>query len=376
MNASCRLLHRFACAAALAAALPSQSTVDVPLHAAAAECNHSLALPFGFEAFRTQLLVDPSAVSPNGAVLTGLRFRVDRYALPRAASVLPGVTVRLSHSSQTLAGVSTTFANNVTTLPLVVYQGPLVLPGYTDRVAGALPWDIHIPFNGAFQYTASQGRLLIDIEGTCAMPPCPVGPTPMCFVDAAEPGGSATSFGGMGASATFEPLMLRATTQGDLEPLRISPGNPIDFVSQIGFSPRPAWLAVGFSALPTPIDLTPIGAPGNHVYIAADALLPLAWTSTFMGNVATVTLTLPGNSSVLGTLLYGQSVLLDAGANALGLQLSGGVEVRVGDANEVSYVRQVDAIGGGATTGALVNLGSFVQPRFASAAFQLEGAFF
>jgi hypothetical protein len=95
-----------------------------------------------------------------------------------------------------------------------------------------------------------------------------------------------------------------------------------------------------------------------------------------MGHASTVTLTLPGSPSVLGTLLYGQSLLLDAAANPLGLQLSRGVEVRVGDANEVSYVRQVDAVGSGAATGTLVNLGSFVQPRFASAAFRLEGAFF
>ncbi|MFN9705877.1 MAG: hypothetical protein ACK595_13785 [Planctomycetota bacterium] len=67
----------------LSGALSAQSAVDVPFHAAATECNESRALPFGYEAFRTQLLVDPAAISPNGAVLTGLRFRVDRYALPR-----------------------------------------------------------------------------------------------------------------------------------------------------------------------------------------------------------------------------------------------------------------------------------------------------
>ena len=46
-------------------ALSAQSAVDVPFHAAATECNESLALPFGYEAFRTQLLVDPAAISPS-----------------------------------------------------------------------------------------------------------------------------------------------------------------------------------------------------------------------------------------------------------------------------------------------------------------------
>lgn len=362
--------------ASLAGLLPAQAAVDVPAHAAITECNEILALPFGFAAFRTQMVVDPLAISPSGAVLTGLRFRVDRYALPRAASILPGVTVRLSHTSQTLASVSTTFATNVTAQPVVVYQGPLFLPGYTDRVAGALPWDIHIPFSGPFQYAAYQGRLLIDIEGTGVIPPGPGGPTPTCFVDAAEPGGSATWFGEMGVSASFGQINLTATTQGDLEPLRISPGNPIAFVSRTGFTPRPAWLALGLAALPAPIDLTPIGAPANTAYIAADVLLPLAWTPTFMGHEATVTLTLPNNAALIDTLLYGQSLVLDAGANQLGVQLSRAVEVRVGDATEVAYVRQVDAVGSGAATGGIVNLGSFAQPRFAAAAFRLEGVFF
>ncbi|MFY7950595.1 MAG: hypothetical protein ACOVRP_15375, partial [Gemmatimonas sp.] len=106
--------------ASLAGLLPAQAAVDVPAHAAITECNEILPLPFGFAAFRTQMVVDPLAISPSGAVLTGLRFRVDRYALPRAASILPGVTVRLSHTSQTLASVSTTFATNVTAQPVVV----------------------------------------------------------------------------------------------------------------------------------------------------------------------------------------------------------------------------------------------------------------
>jgi len=360
----------------LSGALCAQSAVDVPFHAAATECNESLALPFGYEAFRTQLLVDPAAIAPTGAVLTGLRFRVDRYALPRAASVLSGVTVRLSHTSQTLAGVSTTFANNVTNPPLVVYQGPLALPGYTDRTAGTLPWDIHIPFNGAFQYAAAQGQLLIDIEGTGVIPPGPAGPTPTCFVDAAEPGGSATQFGETGASGTGEFLNLLVTTPSSLEPLRLSLGNPIDFVATIQFAPRPGFLAVGFAALPVPIDLAPIGAPANTAYVAADALLPLAWTPTFLGHRATVSLAVPNNAAVLGTLLYAQSLLLDAGANQLGVQLSRAAEVRVGDPAELAYVRQVDAVGSGAATGTLVNLGSVVAPRFTAVAFRLEGAFF
>jgi hypothetical protein len=360
----------------IAAAAPSQSTVDVPSHAAITECHGTLALPFGYEAFRTQLLVDPLVIAPTGATLTGLRFRVDRNALPRAASTLTGVTVRLSHSSQTLASVSTTFATNVTSLPTMVYQGPLFLPGYTDRAAGALPWDIHIPFTGAFQYNAALGRLLIDIEGTGVIPPNPAGPTPTCFVDAAEPGGSATQFGATGASGTGEFLNLLVTTPSGLEPLRLSLGNPIDFVATIQFGPRPGFMAVGFAALPAPIDLAPIGAPANTAYVAADVLLPLAWTPTFLGHRATVSLAVPNNAAVLGTLVYAQSLLLDAGANQLGVQLSRAAEVRIGDPAELAYVRQVDAVGGGATSGALVNLGSFAQPRFAAAAFQLEGTFF
>lgn len=57
----------------------------------------------------------------------------------------------------------------------------------------------------------------------------------------------------------------------------------------------------------------------------------------------------------------------------IGLLLSRAAEVRIGDAAEPAFVRRLDAIGGNPTAGTVVNFGSFGQPRYAAAAFQLEG---
>jgi hypothetical protein len=367
-----RTLSAVAAIAAAAGALVAQSTVQVPAKAAVTECHSALELPFGRPQFRTQLLVDAAAIAPTLAVLSGLRFRVDRTALPRAASVASNITVRLSHSTRTLAGVSTTFANNVTSVPVVVFQGQVNLPGYADRLAGALPWDIDIPFNGAFAYVPAQGQLLIDIEGLGAASPTPA---PTCRVDAAEPGGSGTDFGQPGVGGGGPSVNLLVTTGGGGLPLEFVVGGSVDFVATIPFAPLPTFLALGGAALATPLDLTPFGAPANSLYVAPDVLLPMAWSPTWIGHSATVPVAVPNNPVFVDAMLFGQTVTFDAAANPIGLLLSRAVEVRIGDAAEPALVRQVDAIGSNPTAGTVVNFGSFGQPRFAAAAFQLEGVF-
>jgi hypothetical protein len=363
--------------ASLPGALVSQTQIAVPAQAAVAEGHQTLALPFGYAGFRTQLVVDPAAISPGGALLNGIRFRVDRYGAPSTASVVQNVTVRLSHTTRTLALVSTTFANNETETPVIVYQGSVSVPGYSDRPAGARPWAIEVLFPTPFVYTAAQGRLLIDIEAAGTNPPGPGGTVPTCFVDAAEPGGSAGNFGEQGGGATVSnDLRLRVTTSTGGSPITLSLGNTVDFVSTLILPPRPGVFAIGTSALATPVDLTAIGAPHNSLFIAPEVIVPLNWSPSLIGSFASVPLAVPSNPALLDALLYGQSAIFDPTANQLGLLVCEPVEVRIGDPNEPSLVRQVDATDFAATAGAIVNFGSFSAPRYAAAVFQLDGIFF
>lgn len=372
MNSMSNRSVLLAVAAALASGLTAQTAVAVPAHAEITESHQSLGLPFGAPGFRTQLLVDPAAIAPSGAFLTGIRFRADRLSLPLGATSVPNVTVSLSHSTQTLPGVSGIFANNVTGTPTVVFQGTVNLPGYTGGNAGAMPWDIDVQFATPFLYSAAQGQLLIDIVGNNAG-----GALPSYWLDAAEPGGSATSFGRAGDIATFDNLNLLVATGWDLIPRQITGGNFVEFVTTMSFASPPGVFAIGTTALPTPLDLTPLGAPNNELYLFPEVIVPLAWTQSFIGWFATVTLPVPNDPTLVGALLYGQSAIFEPTSNQLGLVFSNAVEVRIGDQLEPSLVRQIDAADPAATNGSIVDFDfGFGSPRFGHAAFRLEGTFF
>src|SRR5262245_65153667 len=97
-----------------ALSLPAQTFQPLPAHADLAEGQHSLGLPFGVPGFRTQILVDAASIAPTGAVLNSIGFRTDRYVAPIGSSLVPNVTVRLSHTSTQLGAMSETFASNIT----------------------------------------------------------------------------------------------------------------------------------------------------------------------------------------------------------------------------------------------------------------------
>jgi hypothetical protein len=104
--------------------------------------------------------------------------------------------------------------------------------------------------------------------------------------------------------------------------------------------------------------------------------VPHNWIqSSFFGFSATLQLTLPNIPAIVGTTLYGQSALLVPAANPLGLVVSRGVEVRIGDEFEVLPLQQLDASDPIAPTGALADFGA-AQPEYGAVAIRLAGVFF
>ena len=357
-------------AAAVAAAAGAQTTKTLPAHADLGDGHHAVALPFGVPGFRTQLLLDAAAVGPNGAVLTGLRLRADRGAAPQAAVTVPNVTVQVSHCSTALGNLSGTFAGNVTGPTTTVFQGGVTLPATTPGFAGPTSWDIAIPFATPFTFTAAQGNLLVDIVGNNAAQQLPV-----YWLDAVQGGGGATSYGTPGDDPNFDTMNLLVATGNSLEPRLLSPGHAVDFISTRSFTSPPGVLALGIAGLPAPIDLGPLGAPTNALYIDPLVLSAHAWTTSFIGRYSTFTLAVPGNPLLIGERVYGQSVIFDASANALGLVVSNAVEMRLGDQAEVLPMQQLDADDPAAATGTVLDFG-FGQPERGAVALLLEGVFF
>lgn len=356
----------------LAANLRAQE-VTLPAHAVLTDCHRSTGLPFGAPGFRTQLLVQADAVAATGGLLTGLRFRADRGALAGATSI-PNVTVSLSHSTQPLAGVADVFASNITESPVVVFQGTVDLPAPAPANHGALPFDIEVQFTTPFLFTVAQGNLLIDIVGANA-----AGALPGYWLDAAEPGGSVTHFGTTGDDPTGDNLYMSvASGVGfDLDPAQVVVGGTVHFFANRSFSQPAGLMVLGLAAPLAPVDLSPFGAPTNFLYVDPQVLLPLTWTQSFIGYYAAVVLPTPNDLSLVGTIVYTQSAVLEPTANPFGVITSGAVEVRLGDPFETMPVRQLDAFDPAATTGDLLDFSfGFGPARYGTAAFRLAGTFF
>ena len=140
---------------------------------------------------------------------------------------------------------------------------------------------------------------------------------------------------------------------------------------------RPALrFKIGTAAQPVPIDLGPIGAPTNFLFIDPIVFVTHSWTQSFIGWLSTFSLALPNDPALVGTTLYGQSAILEPPANPLGLILSHAVETRIGDQFEVLPMQQVDSSNPGSASGTVVDFGTAIQPEYGAVAIRLAGTFF
>jgi hypothetical protein len=357
--------------ALFAAALPAQSAQPVPANADLADAHQSHGLPFGVPGFRTQILVDPFAVAPTTAILTGIAFRADRSSAPLAGGVVPNVTISLSHCTQAVGALSETFALNVTGTPTVVFQGSVTLPPQTPGNAGPMPWNIDVQFPVPFVFSTVQGSLLIDIVGNNAG-----GGFPSYYLDAAEGGGAVTQFGRGGDNPSFDFLNLIASTGPDLDPRRVAPGNTIEYHSTLSFTSPPGVLMLGLVPVTPPLDLGFVGAPTHTLYVDPAAFFVHSWQQSFIGWFSTQAIAIPADPSFLSLRLYAQSVLFDPAANAAGLVMSHALETLIGDGNVPLPMQQVDANDPAAATGTILDFSFSPTPRFGAVPIQLQGSFF
>ena len=364
----------FVAAAALVVAsdLAAQTAQPVPYHANLVDCHESTALPFGVPGFRTQILIDGSAVAPTGAALLGIRFRSDRPSLPLPGHSVPNVTVRVGETTAVVPQMDTTFANNVTGPMTTVFQGTVVVPGNPVGHSGPAPWDIEVPFVVPVPFSPANGSLLIEIVADN-----PAGGSPRHWLDAALPGGSVTQYGQPGDNPSGDFLNLIVSSGGDLDPRRLSLNNPIEFSSTTFFTSPPGFLALGLAPTPGAIDLGFLGATNQYLHIDPLLFAPHAWTGTFIGWASTFTIAVPNDPSWIDDVLYGQSLLLEPTANPFGIVLSHAVEVRVGDNTQAFLpMQQLDATDPLATTGTLLDFGFGGSVDYGAVPVLLEGVFF
>lgn len=358
-------------ASLLAAAwLPAQQSQPMPPNADLAEAHQSHDLPFGVPGFRTQILVDSTAVAPTSGVITALRFRADRLSAPLGASSVPNVTVEISQTNVAIGALGGVFAGNVSSAPQVVFTGTVALPAQVQGLAGPMPWNVVVPLAVPFAFTSAQGNLLIDVVANNA-----AHGQPSYWLDAAEAGGAATSFGRAGDNPSFDHLNLLAATGNDLIPTLIAPGGAVDYVSTLSFTNPPGVLMLGLDAFAQPVDLAPFGAPTHLLYVDPLAYVAHSWTQSFIGWFSTAQLQIPNNPQFVGTRVYAQSALFDPQANAAGVLLSNALETLVGDNTVPLPMQQVGAHDPAATTGTVLDFGTPLVARYGAATILFEGVF-
>lgn len=359
------VVRSFFVAVVSAASLAAQSSVDLPASASGSEGISLAGVTLGSFAFRTQIVVDAAAIAPGGAMLTGLRLRADRTVGPQPAVTIPNVTVSIGSTSVAVGGMSSTYASNITGTMTTVFQGSLNLPAQGGDQYGPRSFDVFVPFNQTVLYVGSQGNLLVDLVGN--NPVCFGLCNPFYWLDVASPGGTTSSLGLAGTMASGETPFASVIASGGTDPLLLTVGNTLEFVTTLPLSVPPAVSAFAIAPLPGPIDLAALGAPGNTLWVDPAIVVPLSWSTGF-GSRATVPLPLPNLPSLVGVTLWHQTAVLDPAANALGIVTSNATETRIGDGAEVPVMQMCEGGDPAATDG-------FVLDGYALA-LRLEGTFF
>jgi hypothetical protein len=108
--------------------------------------------------------IHASSALPAGPILiTEIRFRPSAVAGSAFTSTVPHLEIRLSTTPTQPPNLSSTFAANVGTNEVVVFDGELLLSSaFTGPAGGPKDFDILVPFTTPFAYNPREGNLLID----------------------------------------------------------------------------------------------------------------------------------------------------------------------------------------------------------------------
>ena len=111
------------------------------------------------------------------------------------------------------------------------------------------------------------------------------------------------------------------------------PWSGASFTVEVNDVPPSAAISLAFGAsasqwggLSLPVALPGTGSPGCSASISLDVVVPVLNT----GSGGSLTLGIPTNASLIGQAYYNQAVVLDPGANALGLTTSNAACARIG----------------------------------------------
>jgi len=314
--------------------LAAQLTRVVPANLAQRSGTRSASV-FAQDSGRYQQLIEGQEFCRITATLREIAFRRDALPFSYNGRQLTSVTLRIGHSNRNAATMSDTFAANWAVPLQVVFKSSLQLPPALYTAAAVYPFNIVIKFTRPFVYIRPVGALLFEIEMPGSVQ------FAMYFADAAAhpTSGRVSAFGTGGKFSTGEQHYMMIP-----EELSIGHTDTVLLNGLRGNYPTLAILGASnrsYGQLNLPFDLTPLGAPGNHVYVSLDVLLPVP-LQFFDHWYAYIPLSIPPDRQLAGKQLYFQLVSADPRANALGLVWSKALDLFIAPYYPVQAVFALD----------------------------------
>jgi hypothetical protein len=263
----------------------------------------------------SQLIYETRDIAPSVAVWNTLAVRRPVDLPVHNVSWTAHTSVLLSVSPRAPGAMTTNYAANLGPASTIVISGPIVLPFLADTRTWPAPW-IAIPFTTSFAYASvAGGSLVVDIHHRGSTAPTPWyletmtvndggrfdngGPQPTCRFGNQTYNDSLSSapprLGGTWSHAYYGNLPPGLTGFGVL--------------GQLGHGS--SW-----NGVPLPLDLAPFGAPGCRWSVSLELVVPLIGITA---GYRWPTFPIPNDPSLASAMLLEQGVLLDPGANALGV---------------------------------------------------------
>jgi hypothetical protein len=298
---------RFLLTAILAAPLLSQSFEVVPQDRANLEGESRIAVPGMGSAGANQYLLGAGQLqSLVGRTITSLALRRDANWSESVSAGSSTVVVRMGHASVTPLGALADFSLNVAS-PTEVFRATVALPAAgpaPSPPSWSAPFAIELPFSTPFTYVG--GTLGIEIEGSN------VAPAEFWWaVDGVEDDlAGSVAYEGLGCGPRGFPNGF----SGLVAETSLVLGSSADFVLY-GQPNASAFLLLGASTFPNPIDLGALGAPGCELRVDFFAVLAKTVVDSGIqgvGGLARALVPLPAQTTLLGGQLYAQWLELGA----------------------------------------------------------------
>lgn len=316
-------------ASLLAASLSAQTTAIFPTdHATVEGSSSSSDFPFAGGVGRNQGIYSRHFLNiPNGATITHVGIR------PDAASTAVGrqiqLEIRMGHSTNEIASVSSSFATNYATPQTTVFTQKIIrLPDLVGANPGPATQNVLIQLDTPFVYDRSM-NLIVDYiitandNGNSAF----TYPT-----DLASWVASRTQFGTSCTHSNARVPVLNTSNGYANGSWTISLTNGLQnapYVRHIGAG------ITNHLGIPLPFSLNGLGAPGCSLLVE----FPVALSGrTTTSGTASTNIPVPNWIELYGLTFYAQDLILDLFANSLGVVTTNAVSTTLGIEPQFTYV--------------------------------------